>query len=235
MSSSQASTPTTPDLLAVPDLLAAHLEDLQGALASLAAQAREIDEWGRRLARRLDGGRLLVAGNGGSAAEAQHLTAELVGRFQGERQPLSALALHAETSTLTAVLNDYGPDEVFARQVEAHGRPGDVLILMSTSGTSSNLLAAARRAVLLGIDVWALTGPAPNPLSELASRVIAIESASTSSIQECHLVAVHSVCAALEAHLPRRAGARSGHQDVRREVTVLQGGRDGARSTEVAS
>ena len=89
------------------------------------------------------GGRLLAAGNGGSAAQAQHLTAELVGRYRDERPGYSAIALHADTSTLTAVGNDYGFDSLFARQVTAHGRPGDILILLSTSGRSPNLLAAA--------------------------------------------------------------------------------------------
>ena len=90
------------------------------------------------------GGRLLAAGNGGSAAEAQHLTAELVGRFADERRPLLGDRLCAETSSLTAIVNDYGIDEMFARQVQAHGRPGDVLVLLSTSGRSPNVLARGR-------------------------------------------------------------------------------------------
>jgi phosphoheptose isomerase len=178
-----------------------HLRDLHPALESLADQAGEVEEWGRHLARCLDGGRLLVAGNGGSAAEAQHLTAELVGRFEGERRPLSALVLHGDTSTVTAVCNDYGHDEVFARQVQAHGRPGDVLLLLSTSGRSSNVLRAADRAHECGLQVWALTGAAPNPLSEKADRVVAVEGRSTSAIQEAHLVAIHALCAAAERWL----------------------------------
>jgi phosphoheptose isomerase len=178
-----------------------HLRDLHACLDTLAEQAQEIEDWGRHLARCLDGGRLLVAGNGGSAAEAQHLTAELVGRFEEERRPLSAIVLHGDTSTVTAVCNDYGGDEVFARQVQAHGRPGDVLILLSTSGRSSNLLHAADRAHECGVEVWALTGPAPNPLSEKADRVVAACGRSTSAIQEAHLVAVHAICAAAERWL----------------------------------
>jgi phosphoheptose isomerase len=178
-----------------------HLRDLRVTLDSLAHQAQEIEDWGRHLARCLDGGRLLVAGNGGSAAEAQHLTAELVGRFEDERRPLSAIVLHGDTSTVTAVCNDYGGDEVFARQVQAHGRPGDVLMLLSTSGRSSNLLFAADRARQCGVEVWVLTGPAPNPLSDKADRVVAVEGASTSAIQEGHLVAVHALCAAAERWL----------------------------------
>ena len=116
------------------------------------------------------GQRLLAAGNGGSAAEAQHLTAELVGRFDGERVPFSAISLHAETSAVTAIANDYGFEELFARQVRAHGRSGDVLMLLSTSGKSPNLLRAAEAAARLNITTWALTGPAPNPLAAPATR-----------------------------------------------------------------
>jgi D-sedoheptulose 7-phosphate isomerase len=181
--------------------LSDHLDDLRAALASLAAQEPEIEEWGRQLAWCLGGGRLLVAGNGGSAAEAQHLTAELVGRFETERRPLSALALHGDSSTVTAVCNDYGRDEVFARQVEAHGRAGDVLLLLSTSGASSNLLAAADRAHACGLQVWALTGPAPNPLAGVADRRITVDARSVSSMQEAHLVTVHALCAAVERNL----------------------------------
>jgi phosphoheptose isomerase len=142
-----------------------HLAVLQAALADLSAQAAELEEWGRLLAGSLADGRLLIAGNGGSAAEAQHLSAELVGRFEGERRPLSALVLHGDTSSTSAICNDYGRDEVYARQVEAHGRAGDVLLLLTTSGRSSNLLSAAERARALGISVWALTGPAASPLA----------------------------------------------------------------------
>jgi phosphoheptose isomerase len=178
-----------------------HLDDLALALESLLGQEAEIEEWGRRLAWCLGGGRLLVAGNGGSAAEAQHLTAELVGRFETERRPLSALVLHGDSSTVTAVCNDYGGEEVFARQVQAHGRAGDVLLLLSTSGASRNLLVAADRAHACGLQVWALTGPAPNPLAGVADRCIVVKAASVSSVQEAHLVAVHALCAAVERHL----------------------------------
>jgi D-sedoheptulose 7-phosphate isomerase len=147
------------------------------------------------------GARLLAAGNGGSAAQAQHLTAELVGRYHHERRPLSALCLSAETSTLTAVVNDYPPEELFARQVEAHGRPGDVLVLLSTSGTSENVLAAARRGRECGLTVWGFTGRAPNPLAGLAHESICVDAPSTATVQELHLVALHVVCEALDAAL----------------------------------
>ncbi len=121
------------------------------------------------------GGRLLACGNGGSAAEAQHLTGELVGRFRHERRPLSAIALHADTSATTAIVNDYGDHEVFARQVAAHGRPGDVLVCLSTSGSSQNVVAAAKAAHELGVTTWALTGPAPNPLAALCDEAVTVE------------------------------------------------------------
>src|SRR5690606_25620855 len=114
--------------------------------------------WGHKLAAVLTGGgRLLACGNGGSAAEAQHLTAELVGRYRADRAPYAAIPLHGDTSTITAIGNDFGPEEVFARQVHAHGRPGDVLICLSTSGTSRNVLAAAAAGRDRGLTTWALT------------------------------------------------------------------------------
>jgi D-sedoheptulose 7-phosphate isomerase len=182
------------------------------------AQLDTLDRWGRLLADVLCGdsrGRLLAAGNGGSAAQAQHLTAELVGRYRDERRPLSAVALCAETSSLTAISNDYPPTELFARQVEAHGRTGDVLVLMSTSGRSPNLLAAAQRGRDVGMTVWAFTGPAPNPLAELAHESLAVDAPFTATVQELHLVGVHILCASVDRALgvistPRtpRAGSR---------------------------
>jgi D-sedoheptulose 7-phosphate isomerase len=182
---------------------AEHLEATGRALDGLLVEVDRIDRWGRRLAEVLvGGGRLLAAGNGGSAAHAQHLTSELVGRYREERMPLSALALHAETSTVTAVLNDYGAEEVFARQVRAHGRPGDVLMAFSTSGRSANLLVAARAAQAQRLEVWALTGSQPSPLALLADDTLGVEAPSTAVVQEVHQVAVHLLCEALEAALP---------------------------------
>jgi D-sedoheptulose 7-phosphate isomerase len=179
-----------------------HVTSLTAALASVAAQVDALDRWGGLLAEALCGesrGRLLAAGNGGSAAQAQHLTAELVGRYRADRPPFSAICLTAETSSLTAIANDYPADELFARQVEAHGRAGDILILLSTSGRSPNAVAAARRARECGITVLALTGPAPNPLAAAADEAVCIDSPWTATVQECHLVALHLVCAAFDA------------------------------------
>ena len=179
-----------------------HVNQLQQALAAAAPELEAAAQWGSRLARVLpSGGRVLVVGNGGSAAQAQHLAAELVGRYVTDRTPLSAIALHAETSTLTAIVNDYGIEEMFARPVRAHGRPGDVCFLISTSGRSQNLIAAAEAARAAGLRTWALTGPAPNPLAEAVDDAICVEAAQTGTIQEVHLVALHVLCDALDAEL----------------------------------
>jgi D-sedoheptulose 7-phosphate isomerase len=179
-----------------------HLRELTNAVEQFAPCVDIADAWGKRLAAVLDaGGRLLAAGNGGSAAQAQHLTAELVGRYRDDRPPYSAICLSAETSSLTAIANDYPPAELFARQVQAHGRPGDVLVLMSTSGTSANIVAAAERGRAAGLRVWALTGPRPNPLADAAHETLAVDAPFTATVQELHLVALHIICAALDEEL----------------------------------
>ena len=180
-----------------------HLAELRAALDALRRDLPTLDAWGRDLAHVLGrGGRLLVAGNGGSAAQAQHLTAELVGRYRAERRPLSAIALHAESSSVTAIVNDYGPGEVFARQVRAHGRPGDVLLVLSTSGRSPNVLAAVDAAREGDLAVRALVGPCPNPLAAAVDDLVSVDAA-TPTVQEVHQVAIHLVCEALDAELAR--------------------------------
>ncbi|GAB2628621.1 hypothetical protein GCM10027168_70450 [Streptomyces capparidis] len=185
-----------------------HCRALEAALARMRArQLPRLTRWGEALAGLLPlGGRLLAAGNGGSAAQAQHLTAELVGRYGPDRPAYSAISLHAETSSLTAIGNDYGFDETYARQVAAHGRPGDVLLLMSTSGRSRNLLRAAETARATGLTVWAMTGPRPNPLAAHADDALCVDASGggpvpTATVQEAHLVALHLVCEAFDAAL----------------------------------
>ncbi len=179
-----------------------HFAALRRALAGMDAAGSRIESWGRHLAGVLaSGGRLLACGNGGSAAEAQHLTGELVGRFLHDRRPLSAIALHADTSALTAIGNDYGETELFARQVVAHGRPGDVLVALSTSGTSRNVVSAVKAAHEVGMTTWALTGPAPNTLAAISDDAIAVPAPSVATVQEIHLVVVHMLCAALDEAL----------------------------------
>jgi phosphoheptose isomerase len=183
-----------------------HLAELAAALNGIAHTFDTIDAWGSRIAHVLAcGGRLLAAGNGGSAAQAQHLTAELVGRFHGERRALSAIALHAETSSLTAIANDYGADEIFARQVEAHGRRGDALVLLSTSGNSANVLRAAERARSCGVTSFAITGAGPNSLANLCDDALIVPSPHTTVVQEAHLVVVHLLCAAIDAALEAKS------------------------------
>lgn len=172
-----------------------HLARCRAALEALEADLDRIAAWGAELADRLGRrrARLLVAGNGGSAALAQHLSAELVGRYRRDRPAYDALALHADSSTVTAVVNDFGPDALFARQVEGCGRPGDVLLLVSTSGRSPNLLAAAAAARRRDMQTWALTGPSPNPLAAACGDAVAVD-APPPTVQEVQQVVVHLLC-----------------------------------------
>ena len=144
------------------------------------------------------GGKLMFAGNGGSAAEAQHFSAEMVGRFLKERKPLASVALSTDTSALTAIGNDYGYDQVFSRQVEALGRSGDVLIVLSTSGRSKNILAAMRAAAALGVATIAFTGREPREIGGLADVVLNVPSSHTPQIQEGHLILGHLLCGLVE-------------------------------------
>ena len=146
-------------------------------------------------------GKLLFCGNGGSAADAQHLAAELSGRFYLERAPLYAEALHVNGSYLTAVGNDYGYEASYARMVRAAGRAGDVLIAISTSGNSPNILRAAEAAGAQGMSVVGLTGAGGGQLAALCDHLIAVPSKDTPRIQEAHILLGHCLCEATEAAL----------------------------------
>lgn len=184
---------------------ARHLRALDEGMDEIRRGLDRCERWGSRLTGELSAGaRLLAAGNGGSAAEAQHLTSELVGRYHDDRRPLSAIALHAETSSVTAIVNDFGAEEVFSRQVLAHGRPGDYLVAFSTSGRSPNLLRAVDAARMTSMVTFALTGPSPNPLADVADETLAIGTTDRAVVQELHLVAVHLICEALDDCLHRR-------------------------------
>jgi D-sedoheptulose 7-phosphate isomerase len=188
------------------DRLGAHLAALTDPLAALELELVRIAHWGTHAAQVLvGGGRLLSVGNGGSAAQAQHLTSELVGRYREDRPPLSALALHADSSSLTAIGNDFGAEEAFARQVRAHGRPGDIALALSTSGRSANVLSAVEAAHAGGLTTWALTGEAPNPLAELADDAVCVEASSTATVQEVHQVILHLLCEAVEEEVASHA------------------------------
>ncbi len=151
------------------------------------------------------GHKLLTCGNGGSASDAEHIAAEFVGRFRRERKGLPAIALTSCTATLTSIANDYGFENIFARQVEAYGTPGDILLAISTSGKSPNVLAAVRTAVNLGIFTIGLTGEKPDGLAEIADAVFAIPSAVTAEIQQCHIAVAHAICETLDEILAQSA------------------------------
>jgi D-sedoheptulose 7-phosphate isomerase len=144
---------------------------------------------------------VLFCGNGGSAADAQHLATELMGRFLRDRGPLAAAALTVDTSALTAIGNDYGFDQVFARQLRGVGMPGDVLVGISTSGASRNVIAAFEAAGEMGIATVALVGSQGGALADLADVAVHAPSAATPRIQELHIAIGHTICELLEDSL----------------------------------
>jgi D-sedoheptulose 7-phosphate isomerase len=148
-----------------------------------------------------NGNRLFLCGNGGSASDAQHLAAELTGRYAYDRPPLSAEALHTNTSTLTAIANDYGYDQAFARTLQGLATTGDVVICLSTSGNSQNILNVALAAKKQGIYAIAMTGSQPSKLSEIADLTLKMPSSNTPIIQECHIAVGHSICHVVEASM----------------------------------
>jgi D-sedoheptulose 7-phosphate isomerase len=148
-----------------------------------------------------EGKKVLLCGNGGSAADAQHIACELVGRFFRERRAVPAIALTTDTSILTAVANDYSFDDVFARQVEAFGQPGDVLIAITTSGNSKNVIRAAEAARERGLIVIGLSGRTGGKLKELSDPCLCVPSDSTPRIQEMHILLGHILCEIVEEGL----------------------------------
>lgn len=144
---------------------------------------------------------VLAFGNGGSAADAQHFAAELVGRFMRERSGMAAVALTADTSVVTSIANDYGFDRVFARQVEALGRPGDVALAISTSGRSANVLAAMQVAKDGGLTTIALTGNDGGPIGAAADIHVNVPDASAQRVQEVHITLLHAICEVVEKSL----------------------------------
>ena len=185
-------------------------EQARAGLAELAALATRVaEQQGDAIAALREvyvgtlraGGTLLFAGNGGSAADAQHIATEYVVRYSHHRRPLPAIALTTDTSLLTAGANDLGFDEIFARQVEALARPGDVLVLHSTSGESPNLVRAAQAAKMKGVTVVALLGKSGGALKDLADHSLVVPSDETSHIQELHLAVEHILCGMVERAL----------------------------------
>lgn len=146
-------------------------------------------------------GKVLFCGNGGSAADAQHISAELSGRYKLDRKPLFAEALHVNTSYMTAVANDYSYDEVYSRMVEAAGRKGDVLVAISTSGNSSNILRAIEKARSVGMHVVGITGQSGGAMKENCDILLNAPSSNTPRIQECHILMGHIICELTEKGL----------------------------------
>lgn len=151
------------------------------------------------------GNKLMICGNGGSAADAQHTAAELVNRFKMDRQPLAAIALTTDSSILTSIANDYDYHQIFKKQVEALGKRGDVLLALSTSGKSRNVLEAIEAAKRIGIVTIGLTGKGPNPLSQKSNLCIEVPSSEVARIQESHLLIIHIICDLVEQQCAKKS------------------------------
>jgi D-sedoheptulose 7-phosphate isomerase len=176
--------------------LTEHLETVQSLLKTAIS---DIQQAGELIADSLHSGhKILLCGNGGSAADAQHIAAELVGRYEQHRQSWPAIALTTDTSALTAISNDYGYEEVFARQVAGLAQPDDVLIAISTSGKSPNVTRAVEQAKVLRCRTIALTGAGGEPLASLCEVKVVVPSQRTSRVQEAHIVIGHLWCEMLD-------------------------------------
>src|ERR1700737_2625828 len=181
-------------------------EHLASAQELLDSQLPEIEQTGQMICQTLaSGNKLLICGNGGSAADAQHIAAELVGRYEEQRRAWPAIALTTDTSALTALSNDYGYESVFARQVEALATSGDILIALSTSGKSANVIKAAEVASKLGCKTIALTGATSEPLRSRCDLTIAVPSRRTSRIQEAHITIGHLWCEMVDGMLKNQS------------------------------
>jgi D-sedoheptulose 7-phosphate isomerase len=178
--------------------LADHLAVIQTLPAQLPILEKIADEMTRAM---MDGRKILLFGNGGSAADAQHLAAEFVGRFRRERRGLPAIALTTDTSILTAIANDYGFDDVFSRQVEALCAEGDVVIGISTSGNSKNVCSALRKARELGAFTVAFTGAGGGAAAAIADATVCVASKDTARVQEAHILCGHMLCDWVELSL----------------------------------
>jgi len=178
-------------------------DSAQAKLAALAAMAAPIEAAARRMAACLQaGGKVMACGNGGSAADSQHFAAELVNRFEKERPPLAAIALTTDTSTLTSIANDYRYEDVFAKQVQALGRAGDMLLAISTSGNSPNVIEAIHAAHARSVGVVALTGKQGGKIAALLGPDdihLCVPAERTARIQEVHLLTIHCLCDGIDA------------------------------------
>lgn len=183
----------------IQSMVDAHIEAVNGFFMQNAAQ---LEALALTVSKAINNGnKVLLCGNGGSASDAQHIAAEFVGRFVNNRRALASIALTTDTSILTAVGNDYGYDEVFSRQVEGLGKTGDVLIAISTSGNSSNIIKAVASAKQLGIQTVSLTGKKGGTLHGSCDYNFCVEHPTTAHIQECHITFLHMLCALVEENL----------------------------------
>ena len=184
------------------DLFLRNLADHLVVMSSLHELSDVVSAAGQTAASALKaGGKLMFCGNGGSAADSQHLAAELTGRFIKDRRPLAAVALSTDSSALTCIGNDYTFDEVFARRVAALGRSGDVLVAISTSGNSRNVIRAVEEARVLGVSVIGFLGRDGGALKALCDVSIVVPSQSTARVQESHILIGHTLCGLIEEHL----------------------------------
>ena len=186
-----------------------YFQQSAAAMAALAASAEQAEVVCRMAAMVTDamrsGGKLLLCGNGGSAGDAQHIAGEFTGRLMHDRPPLPAAALHVDTSALTAIANDYGFDAVFERQVQALGRPGDVVLGLSTSGRSPNVLRALRAARDGGMHALGFTGSGGGDMAAVADVLLRVPATLTPVVQQLHITAGHALCALVERALHPRA------------------------------
>ena len=180
--------------------IAQHLKDSCRVKEQAAAHTAEAERLANEIIRALRGGKkLVIFGNGGSAADAQHFAAELVGRFEKERPGLAAIALTTDTSALTAIGNDFGYEEVFSRQVQALVSAGDVVIGISTSGNSKSVLKGVEEAKKRNAWTAALTGMTGGKLKDAVDCCVTVPSQRTAHIQECHIALIHAICASVDA------------------------------------
>ena len=184
--------------ISVDKAIDAHID----VVKSIRPMAPAIEALGRTLAESIqEGHKVLFVGNGGSAADAQHLAAEIVGRFEKDRSGLAAIALTTDSSTLTSIANDYGFDSIFSRQVEALGQSGDILVAISTSGNSPNILKAVEAAKTKGLTTIGLLGKTGGELKELVDHPLVVPSDNTARIQEAHILIGHILCQLIEESL----------------------------------
>jgi len=187
-----------------------HIADHQVTIETLRGEAPIIAELSRAVNRCADnGGCVFWLGNGGSAADCQHLAAEMVGRFERERAGIASIALTTDTSALTAIGNDYGFERIFARQVQALCRAGDLVIGISTSGNSPNVVAALEAATAMGIETAALSGRNGGQLRHIANVCLTVRSDNTARIQEAHILVGHILCDLAERHIAGAGAARA--------------------------